>query len=402
MKKQNRPGPAKSAAPEEMDDTAIDKLVALALDLKEADVYASLPDDLKKKQHDLQKIIRKCLHQNREGVLTEALESTLDEDVDAFAVLKERLEESSETVVFHRDDGPDLEVDAFVIPMFVHTVGGLRIEQNFQDEAAFESLRKSFQDGELESRKANVVLVSHAYHPDEIERIGYAQLSEMVREAFETMTRKKAVATPSIARSMSGWPESTFAPDDNAMELRFLLGFSLKAKDDPFYKVPEKEAAADRYFEARAERFRRWSQQAAPLVKRCLVSDGRDAGIDFLYQDLFHGGKATGIAEYAMLKMMAELRQALQEHGLAAEASEAVVGAADIDDEMVLRVQLRAKADDAPVASFDKPMAVARDLRDEVDDVCDALATIGVQSLAVAMKFDADGNPVNARPYKLR
>lgn len=408
MKKQKRPGPAKSTMPAEDADAATDNAVAqslveLALDLKTLNEYASVPDELKKKNSDFRRIVNKCLHQKKDATLDEALEHTMDEDDNAHDFLRATLEELSENVIFRREDGPDLEVNAFLIPMFVHTLGGLHIEQCFQDEEAFELLRKSLQEGELESPRASVVLVSHAYHLDEIDRIGYSQLSEMVHEAFASMTRKKAVAAPAIARSMSGWPENSFAPDDRAVELRFLLGFALKALDDPFYKVPEKEAAADRYFEARAQRFRQWSQQVAPLMKRCLVTDDRnlenEVEVDFLYQDLFHGGKATALREYNMLQMMSDLHQTLQEHGLAPEACKAVIGPTDIDDEMVLHVNLYAEADGSLLASSDKPLGHTHDLQAEADDVHDALVTLGVKSLALAAKFDAEGQPVDVRPY---
>jgi hypothetical protein len=403
MKKRNQQGSAKSAAaPEVHDDATVRNLVVLALDLTELNDYETLPDDLKKKKTDFQKTIRKCLHQKKDGVLAEALEAAWDEDGDAHALLKESIEEASEIIVFRRDEGPELEVNAFVIPLFAHTVGGLHAEQCFQDEEAFELLRKSFQESELESRQAKVALVSYAYHPEEIDRIGYSQLSAMVDEAFETMTRKKAAAAPALARSMSGWPQSGFAPDDSAVELRFLLGFALKTLDDPFYRIPEKEAAADRYFEARAERFREWSRQAVPLVKRCLVTDGRDIEIDFLYQDLFHGGKETGIAEYAMLQTMSELQHGLQASGVAPGAAHAVLGPAEVEDGEVLRVNLYADADGALIASSDKPIGIVRDLQAEADDIHDALATLGVTSLALAMKFDADGQPVDVRPHDLR
>jgi hypothetical protein len=403
MKKRNQQGSAKSAtAPEVHDDATIRNLVALALDLTELDDYETLPDELKKKQAEFRKTIRKCLHQKKDAVLADALEAAWDEDGDAHALLKESIEEASEIIVFRRDEGPELEVNAFVIPLFARTVGGLHAEQCFQDEDAFELLRKSFQEGELESRQAKVALVSHVYHPDEIDRIGYSQLSAMIDEAFETMTRKKAPAAPALARSMSGWPESGFAPDDSAVELRFLLGFALKTLDDPFYRIPEKEAAADRYFEQRAERFRKWSQQVTPLVKRCLVTDGRDVEIDFLYQDLFHGGRETGIAEHAMLQMMSELQHGLQASGVAPGVAHAVLGPAEVGDGEVLRVNLYAGADGALIASSDKPIGTMRDLQAEADDIHDALTTLGVTSLALAMKFDADGQPVDVRPHELR
>jgi hypothetical protein len=403
MKKRNQPGPAKSAtAPEVQDDATIRTLVALALDLTGLGDYETLPEDLKKKQADFQKTIRKCLHQKKDGVLAEALESAWEENSDAHTILKESIEEASEIVVFRRDEGPELEVNAFVIPLFAHSAGGLRAEQCFQDEEAFELLRKSFQEGQLESPQAKVALVSHAYHPEEIDRIGYSQLNAMVGEAFETMTRKKAPAAQAIARSMSGWPESGFAPDDSAVELRFLLGFALKTLDDPFYRIPGNEAAADRYFETRAERFREWSRQVAPLVKRCLATDGRDIEIDFLYQDLFHGGKETGMAEQAMLQMMSELQHALQASGVAPTATHAILGPAETGDGEVLRVNLYGSADGALIASSDKPIGAARNLQAEADDIHDALATLGVVSLALAIRFDPNGQPVDMRPYDER
>lgn len=401
MKKSKPSSPSKSTTSAELpDDVVVHNLIELAIDLREVNAYATLPDDLKKKKGDFEKLIRKCLRQKKDNALNEALERTYEEDGYAFDLLKANLEELSGTIVFRREEGPDLEVNAFVVPMFVHTAGGLRIEQCFQDEEAFERLRDSFQKGELESKKGTVVLVSHAFHLNEIDRIGYSQLNEMVHEAYDSVTRKKATAAPAIARSMSGWPANDFAPDDSAVELRFLLGFALKTLDDPFYKVLEKEAAADRYFEVRAQRFRKWAEDNAPLVKRCLVTDGREAEIDFLYQDLFHGGKATALSEYYMLQMMSELHQALDARGISPDAAKAVIGPTDVDDGMVLRVNLYSAADGALMVSSDKPIAVARDLQSEADDVHDALATLGVKSLSLAMRFDTDGQPVDVRPYE--
>lgn len=400
MKKAKHPAASASAPIEERDEVLADRLVNLAVDLRETDIYSTLPDDLKKAQSDLRKTIRKCLQQRREHSLDEALERTYEGDVKAYLVLREHVEEMSGSVLFHRDEGPDLEVNAFVVPLFVHTTGGLRIEQCFQDEQAFEQLRDSFQEGGLESRKAKVVLVAHAYHLDEIERIGYCHLHQMVHEAFEAMTRKKASAADAIARSMQGWPSSGFAPDDNAMELRFLLGFALKAMDDPFYDVPEKEAAADRYFEARADRFRKWSQQVRPLLQRCLVTDGREVQIDFLYQDLFHGGKEAAQAELAMLSLLSEAQQALDEHGIAPEDAKAVIGPAETEDE-VLRVSLQGTGG-ATAGVFDKPVNRTETMESAMADIADGLATVGIRDMYIAKQIDAEGNPNSIRPYPSR
>lgn len=397
----NKPHPRKASVPsiQDQDDALTQSLVMLAAALARHIDRTEMPEPLKRKKADFLRAVRKCLQQGKDDVLDEALERLQCDDVNAYRYLKSHLEEAAENVVFRREDGPDLEVDAFVIPLFAHSSGGLRREQCFQDEEAFALLRDSLVDAQLESRKAKVVLVSHAYHLDEIERIGYSQLHGMVREAYEAMMRKKAPDAPEIARSISGWPESRFAPEDSAVELRFLLGFALKPLDDPFYRVPDNEAAADRYFEARAARFRQWTQRHAPLVKRCLASDGRVAEIDFLYQDLFYGGKEAALAEYFTLQMMADMQHALQEHGLAPQDAQAVLGPARDAGETVLRINLYAPGSDTPLMSADKPLGADSDLRAEADDACDALAMLGIKSVALAAKFDADGRPLDARPH---
>ncbi|SNS51388.1 Protein of unknown function [Noviherbaspirillum humi] len=381
-KKKQPPTSESSPAIDPRNESLADQLVALALDLRDTGDYAVLSDDMKKARAELRKAIRICLKEQREPALAEALERTYEEDLQAHVVLRANVEALSQNVIFRRDGGKDVEVDAFVVPLLVQTAGGLRSDQCFQDEEAFERLRDSFQEEGLESRKARVVLVSHAYHPEEIRRIGYCQLHAMVHEASDAMSRKRATAADAIARSLSGWPPSEFAPEDKALELRFLLGFSLKALDDPFYQVPEKEAAADRYFEGRAERFRQWSQRVTPLLQRCLVTDGREARIDFLYQDLFHGGKAAAQAELDMLGLLAEVQQMLEAGGVTAESARAQLELAEGDDGPVLRVSLAA-ADGAALGEVEQPLDPAQAPEGAIADMEDALMSIGIASIQV-------------------
>lgn len=375
------------------------KLCDLALELVEQEDSASASDSLRQKEGDFHKLVKKCLYQKKDDILYEALEHAKYTDIGAYQLLKERIEETSEAIVTARDDGKNVEVNAFVIPMFVRTLGGLDREHCFHDQEAFDLLTRSLQKAQLESSDATVVLVNYAYHPDEIDSITFCHLNEMVRDAHASMTDKRGAPTPAIDRSFGGWTESKFAADDHAVELRFLLGFALKTTDDPFYRVPEDEADADVYFEARAERFQRWTQQVAPLVKRCLVANDRKFEVDFLYQDLFHGGIERGIGEYFMLQMMSELNQGLEERGIDRESTKAIIGPADVRDRAVLRVNLYASGDGTLLASSEKPWDIGRDLQVEIIDIQDALKTIGVTSLGLAAKFNADGQAVDVRPY---
>lgn len=401
MPKNKRPASKKSnPSPEEKDDAITQLLCDLAIDLVEQEDGESMRDELKQKESEFHKIIKKALNQKKDDILYESLERAKYADSNAYQFLKDRIEESAGTIIFRRDDGTAVEVNAFVIPLFVWSKGGLDAQQCFQDQQAFDALTKSFQNAQLESAKATVVLVNHVYHLDEIDSITYSHLSEMVRNAFASMTDKKVVATPAIERSFFGWPEKHFGEADVAVELRFLLGFALKAVDDVFYQVPSEETAADQYFEMRIERFQNWTQQITPVVKRCLVTDGREIDVKFLYQDLFHGAKERGMAEYFMLQMMSELNQAITASGIDSKNIKAIIGIAEVAANPVLRVNLYGKAGDVLIVSSEKPCAEINDLQIEFDDAYDAMVTLGVTSVSIAMQFDEQGQPRDVRAYQ--
>ncbi|MYM40254.1 hypothetical protein [Duganella qianjiadongensis] len=404
MPKNKRPVARKSAsAPELKDEQQTNELCALALDLSDGAfnqdiVAAATHADLAQKKLDFQRLLRKLLNQSKDEVLYGAIELARDESVDGYRYLRNAIEEGAASVRLRHADAAEMEIDAFAIPVFVHSQGGLDPAVDFQDSEAYDAVLDSFTDAGLESPRARVVLVSHAYDLSEFEKITYGQLHSMVREAEQSLNNKKIMAAPALERSMaSGWAPSSFGPDDSAVELRFLLGFALKRADDPFYAVPAKEKAADAYFAQRAERYQKWTEHYAPMVARCL---GRGRGSDpalrlnFLYQDLFFGARATAQAEYAMLQMLATLNQAMDGH--AADQLQAIIGPADIDDDMYLRVQLR--AGEHVLAECDQPLDLSADLEIEVDDVSDALASLGLNQLSVALRFDADGQPQEVRP----
>ena len=426
MPKNKKPAARKSgASPEDLAEAHAQKICDLALDLAEREEGEEgeegegkeMSGALKEMQLEFQKMIKKCLLQKKDEVLYDALERTRYADIDAYQFVKQAIEEASEVILSRRDDGPVHEVNAFVIPVFVRSMGGLHAQQSFQDQEAFDLLSNSFQSAQLESADATVVLVSYAYHLDEIDRITYSQIYEMTRDAQAAMSGKKNAGIEATERSFSGWPANRFAPGDAALEIRFLLGFALKSMDDPFYQIPQDEAASDAYFEAREQRFQQWTVQAAPLVKRCLVmgggvgedgdgdadsdvgAHGRVLDVDFLYQDLFHGAKERGIAEYFLLQMVSELNGALGEQAIAPHATKAVIGPADVGHEMVLRVNLYAMTGPALLASAAKPFGETADLQLEADDVRDALRGIGVESFSLALKFDSNGAPVDVRPF---
>jgi hypothetical protein len=389
--------PAKAAKPVEADpDELAQNLVDLALEITEREG----PDaaTLTARQEELAVLVRRMLRRKHDDVLYGAIEVAKYTDPDCCRLLRERVEEEAAT--YHvRDDETELEIDAFMIPLFVHSTGGLVQEDVFRDDADFDALMDSFRQSGLASAATRIVLVRHLYDLDAVDRIRYSHLQEMLREAAQALRSRKLVATPAIEASMRPWIGGDYEPEDEAMELRFLLGFALKPADDPFYKVPSGEAASDAYFEGRMARYRMWAGSVSPLLQRCLSRHPAGIELNFLYQDLFYGAKEQGVGELSMLATLAEVNQKLEEQQRPPDRIKAVVAPLEANGEPVLRINLYPLDGGAPLATVDKPLDLAAHLEAELEDLCDALGTVGLDGVLLARGFDAAGEPEDAEPY---
>ncbi|MFS2028094.1 DUF2863 family protein [Massilia sp. CT11-137] len=389
--------PAKAAKPVEADpDELAQNLVDLALEITEREG----PDaaTLTARQEELTVLVRRMLRRKHDDVLYGAIEVAKYTDPDCCRLLRERVEEEAAT--YHvRDDETELEIDAFMIPLFVHSTGGLVQEDVFRDDADFDALMDSFRQSGLASAATRIVLVRHLYDLDAVDRIRYSHLQEMLREAAQALRSRKLVATPAIEASMRPWIGGDYEPEDEAMELRFLLGFALKPADDPFYKVPSGEAASDAYFEGRMARYRMWAGSVSPLLQRCLSRHPAGIELNFLYQDLFYGAKEQGVGELSMLATLAEVNQKLEEQQRPPDRIKAVVAPLEANGEPVLRINLYPLDGGAPLATVDKPLDLAAHLEAELEDLCDALGTVGLDGVLLARSFDAAGEPEDAEPY---
>ncbi|MBV8625673.1 MAG: DUF2863 family protein [Herbaspirillum sp.] len=376
------------------DEQRVQQMVALA-----SAVAAGTPNASGRRigQEELERMVRNTLRQRDDDTLYEALEQLHYDDRRGHALLREVAEEGADIIVLRRGE-KELEINAFLIPLLVRTRGGLREEQALADGEAFDALRASLQDAGLESKRARVVLVHHLYHPEEINALSYGEVEAMNRDAFASLTDKKIMSVPAIERSMRGWPASAFGADDEVLELRFLLGFALKELDDAFYAIPADEAAADAYFEQRAERFRQWSEQVTPLMRQCLVGQSGEAAqcqLHFLYQDLFHGAKRTGNSEYRTLQSLSELEQGLAQAGADAAQATAILAAGEDEGETVLKVVLR--QGQGIVARTEQ--VIDEDVQESLFELADAVASLGVAALRLADDIDANGVTVRERDF---
>jgi len=404
MPKNKRPLPRTSNNPREPDNASVaQELADLALAIaerEEAPGFGSADE----REEELLAAVRKLLRKKRDEALYEAIETARYTDPEACRLLRGRIEEEAANLRLRREDGKgkgvEYEIDAFLIPLFVRSTGGLQAADTFQDEEAFEALANSFHPAGLESAGGKLVLVQHAYDLAEIDHVSYSSLQEMLREAAGTLLEKKLQPAPTIEASIRGWTGERFAPDESALELRFLLGFSLKRTDDPFYAVPRDEAGADAWYAAREERFRAWTAQAAPLVRRLLGREPDGIHVDFLYQDLFYGAKEQGVSELTTLGILSEIARTLSDKDLAPDQVHAAVAPLDAGEHIVLRINLYALDGGTPWGSVETPVDLAADLGAEIDNLCDALLSLGLEGVSVATGFSEDGHAEGAEPYQ--
>jgi len=394
-----KPGkPGKAAKPVEAEPEELaQNLVDLALEITERETPDAAATAAR--EQDLAVLVRRLLRRRHDDVLYGAVELARYTDGDCCRLLRARIEEEAATLHVRGDGEAELEIDAFMIPLFVHSTGGLVQDDVFRDDTDFDALIDSFRQSGLASAATRLVVVRHLYDLDSIDRIRYGDLQEMLKEAAQAMRSRKLVATPAIEATMLPWVGGDYEAGDEAMELRFLLGFALKPADDPFYHVPAGEAAADAYFEGRMARFRMWAGSVAPLLARCLSNHPAGVELNFLYQDLFFGAKEQGVSELSMLATLAEVNARLDEQARPPERIKAVVAPLEANGEAVLRINLYPLDGGAPLATVDKPLDLSADLATDLDDLCDALGTIGLDGVLLARGFDASGEPIEAEPY---
>lgn len=398
MPNNKRPAPRKTPKPAaEPDHEAVaQNLVDLALEITEREDPD--PAVVEAREQDVLTLVRRALRRRHDEVLYGAIDVARHTDPAACRWLRDKIEEEAATLVA-REGEESFEIDAFMIPLFVTSTGGLLETEVFQDDAAFEELSDSFRKAGLASADSRVVLVRHLYDLDAVDAIRYSDLQEMLREAFQSMRSKKLSAAPAIQASMRPWVPGEAAPDEETMELRFLLGFVLKHTDDPFYRVPKAEAAADAYFEGRLARYRMWAGSITPLLQRNLSARPGGVELNFLYQDLFYGAKEQGLSELAMLATLADVNAVIDGQARAPERLKAVVAPVDLGEQAVLRINLYPLDGGAPLATVDKPVDLSDDLEIALEDLCDALGTIGLDGILVASGYDAGGQPEGAEAY---
>ena len=402
MPKNKRPLPRTSNNPREADSgTLAQELADLALEIAEREEAPGF-GATDEREEELLAAVRKLLRKKRDEVLYEAIEVARYTDPEACRLLRGRIEEEAATLRVRREEGAhqvEYEIDAFLVPLFVRSSGGLVAQESFQDEAVFEELSNSFHAAGLEGKNGKLVLIQHAYDLAEIDHVAFSTLHEMLREAAASLLEKKLQPAPTIEASIRGWTGERFAPDEMAMELRFLLGFSLKRVDDPFYAVPRDETEADAWYGAREERYRAWTAQVAPLVKRLLAADPERLHVDFLYQDLFYGAKEQGVTELTTLGTLSEVARTLSAKELEGDQVHAVVAPIDAGEHIVLRINLYALDGGQPWGSVETPVDLAADLTAEVNNLCDALLALGLEGVSVATGFSEDGHAEGAEPY---
>ena len=135
MPTNKRPTPRKpSNGTEQKDEQALRELCQLALNLSEQEDRANMGTVLRDQEEDFKRLVRKLLNQQKDELLYSAIELSGDEDIGAYQYLRGAVEEAAANLLLRREGAPTMEIDAFAIPLFVHSTGGLQAAQVFQSD----------------------------------------------------------------------------------------------------------------------------------------------------------------------------------------------------------------------------------------------------------------------------
>jgi hypothetical protein len=124
MPKNKKPVPRKPAAAAEPDIDALAQALAdLALDVAEGE--DTDPELAAARDEELRVAIRRALRRKHDEVLYGAIELARFTDPDACRLLRAHIGEEAATLRLRREGEPEFEIDAFLIPLFVQSTGGL-------------------------------------------------------------------------------------------------------------------------------------------------------------------------------------------------------------------------------------------------------------------------------------
>lgn len=114
MPKNKRPVPRTSNNTREPDTDAQARLMAdMALEIAEREDDAAPGEE---QAEALASLVRKAIRKKHDEVLYEAIELARYTDPLACRLLRARVEEEAATLRIRREDGPEYEIDAFLVP----------------------------------------------------------------------------------------------------------------------------------------------------------------------------------------------------------------------------------------------------------------------------------------------
>lgn len=148
MPRTKRPLPRTSNNPREPDNAHLaQELSDLALAIAEREEAPGF-GSASEREEELLAAVRKLLRKKRDEALYEAIELARYTDPEACRLLRGRIEEEAANLRLRREDAGgnavEYEIDAFLIPLFARSSGGLQAADTFQDEEAFEAFANSF------------------------------------------------------------------------------------------------------------------------------------------------------------------------------------------------------------------------------------------------------------------
>lgn len=264
--------------------------------------------------------ICKCLAVGQDQAFVHALELAHGDEYDAAYYTLQFATEYYSTVSTRVFPGQETPTNSylFAIPVTILSPNGMANGKFDNQTPAFKAFVKSIRSHGLVDAVPSVILSDYLYHAQEVEEFIPSMLFNMPDLLFsQTMGRENI---PDDLLGRGGWPANNFSDIETEgrthLELRFIIGVVIGAKDDPFYRDSDCGDADDFAEEdivmtpqLSEDELLAWQEEASELLTTALTEDNVDAKFLVGRCNLLHEALRDGVTEFKLFSLRLQLNE---------------------------------------------------------------------------------------------
>jgi hypothetical protein len=267
--------------------------------------------------------IRKCLAVGQDAAFVHALElAQISGDDEVYYTLQFATEYYSTVSIrtFANQEKPTNSY-MFAIPVTILSPNGMANGKFDNQTPAFKAFVKSIRSHGLVDAVPSVLISDYLYHAQEMEEFIPSMLFGMPDLLFSQAMGREHIPDDLLGRG--GWPATNFANCDTEgrthLELRFLVGVVIGAKEDPFYRDSDSADDEDDFKaddiastpQLSEDEVLAWQEEASELLTAALGEDDVDAKFLVGRCDLLHEALRDGVTEFKLFSLRLQLNEVI-------------------------------------------------------------------------------------------